>query len=75
MNLEVTELIEAQVRIVTVMFCAGILVGSLWQCRKRIQYHAKSTLARFGAGCIFWTASAVVLSSFMYYGSYGRITL
>jgi len=81
MNLEITELIAAQTRSVIVMAGAGVLVESLWQIRKRLSYYvrvrfayAKAVLPVVVTELAFWTASAVVLSSFMYYGSYGRIT-
>ena len=81
MNFQITELIAAQVKTVTVMAGTGIAVESMWQIRKRLAYYvrvhfayAKAVLLAVLTELAFWTASAVVMSSFMYYGSYGRIT-
>lgn len=68
MKIVLTELIILQAKAVAVMFCAGIAVESLWQIKK----HAKH---RAIAEVIFWISSAVIISKFLYYSAFGRMSL
>ena len=75
-----SELIISQAKALCVMIAAGILVGMLWQIKRfikgrlthRSMFHkgSKSLLE-----CMFWICSAITISMFMYYSTYGRLTL
>lgn len=81
-----SELIISQSKAVAVMFCAGIAVETLWQlkiyakgrsCQRRDKkckgFRVMAKGAALEAG--FWVGAAVILCEFLYYGSFGRITL
>lgn len=61
--MDFSDLMVSQARALLVMFSAGILVESFWQLKKYI------------TGIAFWICSAVTVSMFLYYSTYGRITL
>ena len=86
MDVTISELMMLQAKSVAVMFCAGISVELLWQLKK----YAKGRISnrhtknhKCAGSCAqrvlieigFWAISAVVISRFMYYGSFGRLTL
>lgn len=72
--MELTELIRQQIKIVVVMAAAGVLTESLWQLRYLMQLRAKRFAAAIVWELLFWVSAATVISSFMYYCSFGRIT-
>lgn len=85
MKIVLTELIVSQAKTVGIMFCAGILTELMWQAKKRISKavsgHAtgkRNSVARILRKClaelIFWIFAAAVVSMFLYYCSYGKIT-
>lgn len=81
-----SELVISQSKAVSVMFCAGIAVETLWQlktyakvrsCRRKCKGH-KDFGKRAGglaAEAGFWIGAAGILCEFLYYGSFGRVTL
>lgn len=75
MNIHVTELIAGQAKTLMVMFAAGILIESFMQIKQLVQSRCGGTLRLFAAEAAFWAASAVSLSSFLYYCAYGRISV
>lgn len=85
MKMVFTELIISQAKTVGIMFCAGILTELMWQAKKRIlaasdiSMEKCSSAGRFLRRClselIFWAAAAATVSMFLYYCSYGKITL
>jgi len=75
MKIELTELIEMQMKTISVMFCAGIFTETLWQIKNRLQYMAGSALTRIFEELFFWAACGAALSEFLYYCSYGKISL
>lgn len=72
--LHLTELITDQVKTVAVMFCAGVLVESLSRLKKALQLKTEARPLRALEEAGFWTAAAAVLSSFLYYCAFGRIS-
>lgn len=85
MKIVLTELIVGQAKTVGIMFCAGILTELMWQAKKRsskaVSEHAagkRNSAARILRKClaelIFWIFAAAVVSMFLYYCSYGKIT-
>lgn len=75
MKIELTELIEIQIKTVYVMFCAGIFTESLWRIKTCMQHITKKAAVRISEELIFWAACAAALSEFLYYCSYGKISL
>ena len=75
MNVQFTELIISQTKTVAVMFCAGIFVESMRQGKKLLKPVLKSRAAEEAAEILFWPLSAWVISMFLYYCSYGRISV
>ena len=74
MKIVLTDLIILQAKAVAVMFCAGVLVESLWQLKK----YAKPKVSRRAKGIIeiaFWICAAIAISRFLYYCAFGRLTL
>ena len=73
--MEFSDLIISQAKALMVMFCAGILTEMLW----RVKCFAKSRLSHRAAGAVvefaFWICSAMVISMFMYYATYGKPTI
>lgn len=63
-----TELVIQQARTFCVMAAAGILVESLWQARAYIG------LPKAVKEILYWILVAVILTAFLYYSSYGRIS-
>lgn len=74
MNFEFTDLIISQAKTLSVMFCAGILVETLWQLKKRVQPVSASRVWNVLTELIFWVASGAALSAFLYYCAYGRLS-
>lgn len=85
MKIVLTELIVSQAKTVGIMFCAGILTELMWQAKKRLSVAAlghatgkRNSAARIFRKClaelIFWIFAAAVVSMFLYYCSYGKIT-
>lgn len=75
MNIELTELIIGQAKAFVVMLAAGVLTESLWQIKVRLQRRIKSLVGKRLTEVLFWVAAAIVLSRFLYYSSYGRISV
>ena len=75
MIIRLTELITLQAKTLAVMFCCGILVESLWQAKGILQRRAGRRALWLFEEAVFWAASAAVLSMFLYYCAFGRITL
>lgn len=75
-----SELIISQAKALCVMIAAGILVGMLWQIKRFIKGRfAQRSLFHKGSKalleCMFWICSVITISMFMYYSTYGRLTL
>lgn len=83
MNFHLTDLIISQAATFGVMFSAGILTESLWQVKRYVQdMCADAALARKAAAAIriltealFWAAAAAVLSGFLYYCAFGKLSI
>lgn len=85
MSVHLSPLITGQLRTVLVMMAAGIFVESLWQARCLLlhprQNPAIRTLARSPRLCRavidihFWIAAAFILSTFLYYCTWGRLAV
>lgn len=81
MNVTLTALIVSQAKTFLVMMAAGILTETLWQVKKR----AQTRLGRIAGGrkrslwvsaeAVFWIAAAGILSGFLYYCAYGKLSL
>lgn len=74
MKIVLTDLIILQAKAVAVMFCAGVLVGSLWQLKKYAK-HRLSRRAKVIIEIAFWICAAIAISRFLYYCAFGRLTL
>lgn len=85
--IHLTELIVRQMRIVGVMFCAGVLTESLWLLKtcgvRHLAVHRdgkqpprpyRRRACRILLELCFWAICGFCLSSFLYYGSFGRLT-
>ena len=68
MKMVITELIVLQAKAVAVMFCAGIAVETLWQLKKCAKGRLYGEFA-------FWIIAGIVLCKFLYYASFGRLSL
>ena len=85
MKIVLTELIILQAKAVAVMFCAGVLVEILWQLKKyaksrvwkceKAKRHIIKVMGLIFIESLFWVVSAVIISRFLYYCSFGRLTL
>ena len=71
--LEVTQLIAEQSRTIAVMFCAGILTESLWRLKTVMQKRSVRKWMKVTEEALFWGASAVIISAFLYYSCFGKI--
>ena len=71
MKIEFTALIAEQAMIFGVMFCAGIAIESLWQLKNHVRRRRKSMIPEI----IFWPAAGIVLSKYLYYCAYGKLSL
>ncbi len=76
MKIVLTELIILQAKAVFAMFCAGVIVETMWQLKN----YAKSKVLLKNKNIIilegmFWLITSVVFSKFLYYSTFGRITL
>lgn len=89
MNFEFTDLIISQAKMLAVMFCAGVLVQIIWQGKRRVQqciaegakqkqrikcHPAGRQVLHALAEVLFWVAAGAILSAFLYYCSYGRLS-
>lgn len=72
--MELTELIQGQLKTFFGMAAAGILIESLWQGKWLLQRATKHFFFCVIQEIIFWFISAVVISMFMYYCSFGTLT-
>lgn len=59
MNIELTDLIISQLKAIGTMMAAGVLVATMWHIKYKI---------------IFWPIAAILISSFLYYCTYGKVT-
>lgn len=75
MTIQLTELIVSQAKTAAVMFCAGILVESLWQLKDCLQRMDPGRGLWVLEEILFWAASGTALSAFLYYCAYGRISI
>ena len=75
MSIQFTELIISQTKTITVMFCAGIFTESLWQGKKLLQMRIESRILNGITEIGFWLLSSFAISMFLYYCSYGRISV
>lgn len=91
MKIVLTELIISQAKTVGIMFCAGIAVETMWQLRKAMlcRFSEASERAlrkkretalctrikKYMTELLFWISAAATVSMFLYYCSYGKITL
>ena len=80
MKIVLTELIVHQMKTVGVMFCAGVILESLWMIRsfmmnktEGLKKAAKWPRKLMIEG-LFWMAAAIVIPTFLYYCSYGKVT-
>lgn len=85
MKIVITDLIILQAKAVAVMFCAGVIVESLWQLKKYAKRRAgqgeerkhriRKTMGKILIESAFWGTSSVVLCKFLYYSTFGVLTL
>lgn len=85
MKIVLTELIILQAKAVAVMFCAGVLVEILWQLKKyaksrvwkceKDKRHIIKVMGLIFIESLFWAVAAVIISRFLYYCAFGRLTL
>ena len=69
-----SELITRQAETLAVMFCGGVFTESLWQARKLLQLKTGSRFLRAVGEIGFWISSAAVISAFLYYCAFGKIS-
>lgn len=69
--IRLTELITQQLITFGTMTAAGILIQILWQIRT----YAKRYLSNIIVETSFWIAAAYILTSFLYYCAYGKVSL
>ena len=62
-----SDLIISQAKALGVMFCSGVLVEIFWQIKKYAKHRV--------IDCLFWAGAFATISMFMYYGSFGKVTL
>lgn len=91
MKIVLTELIVSQAKTVGIMFCAGIAVETMWQLRKAMLCRFSKTseralrkkreaalctgIKKYMTELLFWISAAATVSMFLYYCSYGKLTL
>ena len=86
MKIQLTALIVEQLRTVGVMMAAGIFVESLWQVRcfllqrfhRRLSTRQTTFAAVFARAAIethFWMAATLVVSFFLYYCAWGKLSV
>ena len=85
MKIVLTDLITLQAKAVAVMFCAGVLVESLWQLKKyaksrvwkceKAKRHIIKVMGLIFIESLFWAVAAVIISKFLYYCAFGKLTL
>ena len=81
MIINTTELIEEQIKTVGVMFACGVVTETMWIAKS----YGKNKLGSYKIikifktrdllEIVFWIFASVTLSMFMYYSTYGAITL
>lgn len=79
MNIELTDLIISQAKTIAVMAAAGILVSAAWRVKKllinRISKHIKRNKPiEYLAEIAFWILTAMIIPTFLYYCTYGKVT-
>lgn len=74
MMLELTELIIEQSRTVLVMFCAGVATETFWQIKTEGQRRTGIKVIKAAMEAVFWIISAFVISAFLYYSCFGKMT-
>lgn len=76
MNIQLTELIREQSCECLVMFCSGAALMMLCECSSRVSRRIRlNKWWRIGLELIFWLAAAVMVSEFLYYCAYGKISV
>ena len=81
MILQINELIEEQIKTFGVMFSCGIVIETLWMIKKYVKNKLSSykSASKFKTAefveIIFWVLASTSLSMFMYYCTYGAVTL
>ena len=86
MKIQLTALIVEQLRTVGVMMAAGVFVESLWQVRcfllkrfhRRLSTRQTTFAAVFARAAIethFWMAATLVVSFFLYYCAWGKLSV
>lgn len=75
MTIRMTELVVDQAIAVLVMMAAGVFVESLWQAKGLLQRRSGGRLLLWMEELAFWAASAAALSMFLYYCSFGKLTV
>lgn len=80
MTIQFTELIIQQIKVLAVMFSAGVLVESFRQVKKifcvsRQKREKAEILRQVIMELIFWTISFFIVSMFLYYASYGKLSV
>lgn len=71
-----TDLIRAQVFESGIMLCAGITIAMLYQlfCRLKMIIITKKVMAAF-TEIMFWVIAGVITSEFLYYCSFGELSV
>lgn len=76
MNIQVTELIREQSYECLIMFCSGIAFMIAYEFCSFLSHKINlNKVWRIGLELLFWAASAIMVSEFLYYCAYGKLSV
>lgn len=76
MSIAITELIKEQAYECFIMFCAGMAFMLFYQvCSFLLSFIQIAKWIKAGLEIVFWLAAAVMTSQFLYYCSYGSLSV